>query len=131
MWAVRVTTSVFRSAGEGLFGLVDDAADELAGGNQLVDRADALAAREELAVGVDGGAVGRPEVVDARLRGRDRLGGERLQLVGVLVEVLGPVVAHDPAGLAGVGAGDDGAVLGRADQGVLVALDRAGLRAWR
>ena len=36
-------------------------------------------------------------------------------------------VAHDPARLAGVGPGDDRAVLGQAEQGVLVAGDGAGL----
>ena len=61
---------------------------------------------------VDLGAVGCAEVVDAGLRRGDRLLRERLQLLGVLLEVVGPVVAHDPARLAGERPADDRAVLG-------------------
>ena len=57
----------------------------------------------------------------------DRLLRERLQLLGVLLVVVRPLVAHDAAGLAGVRPADDGAVLGRGEQRLLVAVHRAGL----
>ena len=77
-------------------------------------------------------AVGRAEVVGAGLGGVDGLlAGNGLQLLGVLLEVLGPVVAHDAAGLAGVGPADDGAVLGQRQQGLLVAGARPAPRVWR
>ncbi len=96
-------------------------------GIRVVDRPDALTGREELTADVDLGAVGGAEMVGAGGHRGQHLGGERLQLVGVLVEVLGPVVAQDPARLAGVRPRHDGAVLGAGDQGVLVAGDGAGL----
>ena len=112
-------------------GLGDHPADELAGRDELVDRADALAGGEELAGDVDGGAVGRAEVVDAGRGRRDHLGGERLQLVGVLLEVLRPLVAHDAAGLAGVGAADHRAVLGGGRAASPCSRRPPGPRGWR
>ena len=76
---------------------------------------------------VDGLAAVVAEVVDAGAGGGDDLGRERLQLLGVLLEVLRPVVAHDAARLAREALGDHGAVLGEPDQRLLVAVDRAGL----
>ena len=76
-------------------------------------------------------AVGGAEVVGPGGHRGEHLGGERLELLGVLVEVLGPLVAQDPARLAGVRAGHDGAVLGTGEQGVLVAGDRREPQGWR
>src|SRR3546814_8797210 len=47
--------------------------------------------------------------------------GEPGQLLGVLLEVLGVVVAHGAQGLAGVGPGDDGVVVSTLDQRLAVA----------
>ena len=72
--------------------------------------------------------VGGAEVVGPGGHRLEDLGRERLQLVGVVIEVLGPVVAQDSAGLAGVRPRDDGAVLRAGHQRVLVPGDGTGLR---
>ena len=77
------------------------------------------------------GAVGVAEVVDAGPGRGDGLGRERLQLVGVLLEVLRPVVAHDAARLAGERPADDGAVLGRGRAASPCSRRPRGPRAWR
>ena len=73
---------------------------------------------------VDLGAIGETEVVGAGLRRSHGLGGERLQFLRMGIEVVGPLVANDPAGLARVRAADDGAVLGRGEERFLVTVDR-------
>src|SRR5262245_3368760 len=106
---------------DGGVGLGHHPGDEVAGVLELADRTHALAAGVELAAHVDGGPVREAEVVGALLGRVHRLLGEGLELLGVVVEVLRPVVANDPAGLAGVRPCDDGAVLGGGKQRVLVA----------
>ena len=65
------------------------------------------------------------EVHPAAVHRREQLLRERVELVGVLLEVPGLGVADRAQGLAREGAADHGAVFGGADQGVLVARNRA------
>jgi len=61
--------------------------------------------------------------------GTDRyahLFGEALQFLGVILEVLGPLGAHDATRLAGVGARDDGSVLGKFEKCLLVGVRSVG-----
>src|SRR5207237_6852740 len=97
---------------EGGFRFFDEAADQLAGRHQLVDGTDSLPSRPELAIGIDAfGGLGTAEVAGPVLDRAHHLHGERLQLVGVLLEVGRVLVADHAAGLAGEGTGDGGAVL--------------------
>ena len=68
-----------------------------------------------------------PRWLTPAARRGDDLGRERLQLLGVLLEVLRPVVAHDAARLAGEARETTVPSSGSADQRLLVAVDRAGL----
>src|SRR5205085_2181953 len=97
------------------------AMDELAGRHQVGDGAGSLTAWKPLLVGVDADS-GRPraEVPRALLDRPRHLCGERLQFLGVLFEVLGPLVPDRPQRLAGETACDDGAVLRCRDDLVLV-----------
>ena len=115
-------------AGERVFGFVDDPAHEIARRDQLVDRADALARRVALLVGVDVGCSRRRR--GAARSACDRahhLLRERSQLLGMLLDVLRPLVAHGAQRLAREPAADDRAVLGRAQQRFLVAAHGARL----
>src|SRR5450759_3338434 len=77
-------------AGEGPFGFVDEAVHELGGRDDVVDCPDALTGRVALAVGVDPGGVVTERQMHEAPHGRHAdLFGERLELLGVLLVVLG------------------------------------------
>src|SRR6266508_1592475 len=103
-----------------LLGLLDDVADDLGGGLDLTDEAGGLARREEGAGGVEG--VTDAHVVHDAVLDRDAgLHREGLDLVGLLLPLVGVLVADGAGRLAGVAAGADGVGLGGADDGVAVA----------
>src|SRR5713226_8240983 len=89
-------------AGQGLLRFLDEPVDQLAGGDDVVDRADALPRGVALPVGVDaGGVVPEGEVHESTAGRHPDLVRERLELFGVLLVVLGGLVPPRTEGLAG------------------------------
>ena len=114
------------------FRLFHELHDQLARRNQRLDRADALTRGIALAVGVHARRrlVGA-EVQRARSNRSPQLLGEALDLIGVLVVVLGPLVADRAHGLAAVRASHGRAVFRRAHAARPCSRVPSVLRAWR
>src|SRR3954454_23137992 len=109
-----------RGAHDRVLGLVDDAAHDVARRFEVVDRADTLSRRVALLLLVHRCALVTTQMQRVRGNSLAHLLGELAQLFGVLFDVLRPVVANGAQRLAGEPTADDGVVLVRAQQRLLV-----------
>ena len=100
-------------AREGVLGFVDDAAHDVAGGDELVDRADALTRRVALRSGSTAVFSSPPRCSALAASALPICSGNLLQLLGVLLDVLRPLVADRAQRLAGEAAADHRVVLVR------------------